>query len=95
MRIHERGQLFDGIRHIDGRINLDPNPNINEINFINNNIEGNQLMTDNTKRIKIDIKKTEDVSMQNLNFNKKANSYYDDIIMKEGTKTKNSKNKDI
>lgn len=80
MRIHERGQLFDGIRHIDGRINLDPNPNINEINFINNNIEGNQLMTDNTKRIKIDIKKTEDVSMQNLNFNKKANSYYDDIF---------------
>ena len=37
MRMHEKGQLYDGIRYRDGKINLERNQNINQINFIGNN----------------------------------------------------------
>ena len=86
MRMHEKGQLYDGIRYRDGKINLERNQNINQINFIGNNTEDNRFIATKANQIKIDIKKSEDISMQNLNFDKKINPNYEDIMMKEETK---------
>ena len=59
MRIHEKGQLLDGIRYRDTRINLKQNQEIAQINWKNNIIgkRSNQIYMNENNQIKIDVKK--------------------------------------
>lgn len=86
MRIHEKGQLFDGIRYRDTRINLEQNQEIGQINWKNNIIGNNQIYMNKNNQIKIDVKKKEDGSMQNMKLNRSNNAHYEDITMKEEIK---------
>jgi len=55
MRMNEKGQLYDGIRYRDRKINLDLNQNINQINLIGNNTGDNLQQKQN--KLKLNKKK--------------------------------------
>ena len=86
MRIHEKGQLFDCIKYRDGKDNLERNSNINEMNYIFNDLEGNHFLNNKAKHIKIDINRSEYGSVKSPKAKNKANPNNEDIMMKDEIK---------
>ena len=86
MRIHEKGQLFDGIKYRDGKDNLGRNSNINEMNYIYNDLKGNHILNNKAKHIKIEINRSEDDSIKSSKAKNKANPNNEDIMMKDELK---------
>lgn len=91
MRIHEKGQLINGIRNREIVNNFGQNSIIEPINSNSNIIRSNQINMNSTNQIKIIPKKVENNSIQNLMIGKNMGILSEDITMNDSTKTEKNK----
>ena len=92
MRLHENGQLINGIRNKEIKQNMEQNIGLNFGSQNNEQLNMNRMDFIPNKHIKIIPKKKEESGIQKININKKHDYSSEDIEMGEpNVKEKNKK----